>query len=54
VEVSIRDTPYTYEYGGEVFYFHSAECLEKFKQEPKRFMVMKRAMEATCGLDLYK
>ncbi len=54
MEVSIRDTSFIFEYGGEIYYFHSQECMDRFKNDPKRFTVMKRAMEATCGLDLYR
>ncbi|HUV23934.1 MAG TPA: NAD-binding protein [Methanomassiliicoccales archaeon] len=53
-EVSIRDTPYVHEHGGETYYFHSAECMEKFIEDPKRYIIMKKALEATCGLDLLK
>ena len=53
-EVSISDTPYVHEHGGETYYFHSAECMEKFIEDPKRYIIMKKALEATCGLDLLK
>jgi len=54
VDVSIREAPYTYEYSGEVFCFHSAKCMERFKENSKQFMVMKRTLENTRGLDLHR
>lgn len=54
VEVNAGETPFVYEHAGETFYFHSKECMERFMADPKQFLIMKRAMEATCGLDLWK
>lgn len=53
-EVSMRDTPYVQEHGGEDYYFHDNECMEKFLEDPKRYIIMKKALDATCGLDLLK
>jgi len=53
-EVNVKDTPFVYEYGGETFYFHSKECMEKFIENPKSFMLMKNVLEVACGLDPWK
>ncbi|MFP4169612.1 MAG: NAD-binding protein [Methanomassiliicoccales archaeon] len=53
-EVKVSETPFVQEVGGERFYFGSRENMDVFLENPKRFMVMKRAFQTTCGLDLWK
>ncbi|MFP4546073.1 MAG: NAD-binding protein, partial [Methanomassiliicoccales archaeon] len=49
-EVKVSETPFVQEVGGERFYFGSRENMDVFLENPKRFMVMKRAFQTTCGL----
>jgi voltage-gated potassium channel len=49
-EVDPAKTQFVSEYEGEKYYFADKECLEAFQKNPKRFVDMKRALEATCGV----
>ncbi|MBM4236935.1 MAG: YHS domain-containing protein [Euryarchaeota archaeon] len=50
VEVDPSVSKLVHEFEGEKYYFCSEECLDAFKKNPKRFVDMKRALEATCGV----
>ena len=49
-EVDPTKTEYVFEHKGEKYYFCDKECMASFQKNPERFIDMKRALEATCGV----
>jgi voltage-gated potassium channel len=49
-EVDPLKASFIKDFEGEKFYFDSKECLDAFEKNPRRFMEMKRIVDATCGV----
>jgi len=51
------DSPHHYRYGGEDYYFCSEHCLNKFKEDPERYLMKESTAgnglkDVVCGMDV--
>ncbi len=47
-DVDPTRTQFLTSFEGENYFFDSSECMERFKQDPKKYAEMKKMLDATC------